>query len=92
MEVGFINVIKVKYVFKDGNEMQGLELNLAPKVKKFIQINKDNAELLMLMNNGLIEWYNRAEFGDDITLKCNTSPDRQYIPDDKNGTINVTMV
>lgn len=91
-EVGFITVVKVKYVFKDGNEMQGLELNLAPKVKKFIQMNKDNADLLRVMGNGLIDWYNRAEFGEDIVLKCSTSKDREYIPDEKNGNISVNVL
>lgn len=92
MEVGFIQVTKVKYSFKDGNELSGLEISLAPKVKKFISINKDNADLMRLMNNGLIEWYNRAEFGDDLILKCSTSKDRTYIPDEKNGTVNVSML
>lgn len=92
MEVGFIQITKVKYSFKDGNELSGLEVSLAPKVKKFISINKDNADLMRLMNNGLIEWYNRAEFGDDIILKCNTSKDRSYIPDEKNGTVNVSVL
>lgn len=91
MEVGYINVVKVKYVFKDGNEMSGLELNLAPKVKKFIQINKDNAELMRIMNNGLVEWYYRAEYGDDIVLKCSTSKDRTYIPDENNGDVAVNI-
>lgn len=91
MEVGFINVIKVKYSFKDGNEMSGVELNLAPKVKKFIQINKDNAELMHLMNNGLIDWYNRADYGDDIILKCSTSKDKTYIPDEYNGNVAVNF-
>lgn len=91
MEVGYINVIKVKYVFKDGNEMSGIELNLAPKVKKFIQINKDNAELMRLTNNGLIDWYNRAEYGDDIALKCSTSKDRTYIPDENNGDVAINI-
>lgn len=76
MDKGFISVVKVKYTFKDGNEMQGLELNLAPKVKKFIQVNKDNAELLKLMNNGLIEWYNRSEFGADLLLTAYTGKDK----------------
>lgn len=91
-EVGFITVVKVKYTFKDGNEMSGIELNLAPKVKKFIQINKDNAELMRLMNNGLIDWYNRAEYGNDIILKCSTSRDRSYIPDANNGEVPVSVV
>lgn len=91
MEVGYINVTKVKYLFKDGNEVSGLELNLAPKVKKFVQINKDNAELMRLMNNGLVEWYYKAEYGDDIILKCSTSKDRTYIPDEKNGNIAVSI-
>lgn len=90
-EVGYINVIKVKYSFKDGNEISGLELNLAPKVKKFVAINKDNAELMRIMNNGLIDWYNRTEYGDDIVLKCSTSPDRSYIPDQKNGPVAVNI-
>ena len=91
-QVGFINVIKVKYVFKDGNEMQGLEINLAPKVKKFIVINRDNAELLRIMGNGLIDWYNRSDFGDDIVLKCSTVKDRTYVPDAKNGDVPVNML
>lgn len=76
METGFITVVKVKYLFKDGNEMQGLELNLAPKVKKFIQLNRDNADLLKLIGNGLIDWYNRAEFGEDLVLKAYTGKDK----------------
>lgn len=92
MDIGFINVIKVKYTFQDGNEVSGLELNLAPKVKKFIQINKDNAQLLKIMRNGLIDWYNRADYGDDIMLKCSTSKDREYIPDEKNGQVEVNFV
>lgn len=80
MDTGFVAVVKVKYVFKDGNEMQGIELNLAPKVKKFIQMNKDNAELLKVMGNGLIDWYNRAEFGDDIMLKAYTGNDKVVDP------------
>lgn len=91
MEVGYINVVKVKYSFKDGNEVSGLELNLAPKVKKFVQINNDNAELMQLMNNGLIEWYHRAEYGDDIVLKCSTSKDKTYLPDEKNGDVAVNF-
>lgn len=76
METGFVNVTKVKYVFKDGNEMQGIELNLAPKVKKFIPLNKDNADIMKIMGNGLIDWYNRVDFGSDIVLKCYTGPDK----------------
>ena len=76
MDKGFISVVKVEYSFQDGNKMQGLELNLAPKVKKFIRIDKDNAELLKLMNNGLIDWYNRAEKGDDILLTAYTGKDK----------------
>lgn len=91
MERGFINVIKVKYSFQDGNEVAGLELNLAPKVKKFIHINKDNAQLLKIMNNGLIDWYNRAEFGDDIMLTCNTSPDL-VVGSSEDGQIPVNFV
>lgn len=79
MEKGFIVVKKVKYIFKDGNEMQGLELNLAPKVKKFIQLNTDNCQLLQIMQNGLIDWYNRANFGDDITLTCYTGKDKTVV-------------
>lgn len=85
MNKGFIHVIKVKYVFKDGNEMQGIELNLAPKVKKFVVINRDNAELLRIMGNGLIDWYNRADFGDDIDCICNTEKDKTYNPENDNA-------
>lgn len=80
METGFVNITKVKYLFKDGNEMQGFEIRLAPKVKKFIPLNKDNMELLKLMGNGLSDWYNRSDFGDDIMLTCNTSKDKIVVP------------
>lgn len=62
-----INVCKVKYKFDD-SEMYGIELRLAPKVKKFVQMNKDNRDLLSLMGNGIDKWYSMAEFGDDIDL------------------------
>lgn len=80
MDKGYINVIKVKYVFKDGNEMQGIEISLAPKVKKFIQMNKDNSDLLRVMGNGLVDWYYRAEFGDDIVLSAYTGNDKVVDP------------
>lgn len=76
METGFITVVKVKYLFNDGNEMQGIELCLAPKVKKFIRIDRDNADLLKMMGNGLIDWYNRAQLGDDIVLKAYVGKDK----------------
>lgn len=62
-----INVCKVKYKFND-SEMFGIELRLAPKVKKFIQMNKDNRDLLSLMGNGIDRWYSMADYGDDIDL------------------------
>lgn len=73
---GFISVVKVKYSFQDGKEMSGVELSLAPKVKKFVHLNKDNCDLLRLMGNGLIDWYNRADYGDDILLTCYTGKDK----------------
>lgn len=76
MDKGFISVLKVEYSFQDGNKMQGIELCLAPKVKKFIRIDRDNADLLKLMGNGLIEWYNRAQMGDDIVLSAYTGKDK----------------
>ena len=89
MDKGFITVIKVKYKFPDGNEMQGLELNLAPKLKKFIRIDKDNADLLKVMQNGLIDWYNNANFGDDIVLTAYTGEDKVV---SNNGQIPVNFV
>lgn len=89
MDKGFINVIKVKYKFQDGNEMQGIELNLAPKVKKFIRIDKDNADLLKVMQNGLIDWYNMADYGDDIVLSAYTGKDKLV---SNNGQIPVNFV
>lgn len=80
MEKAYISVIKVKYIFKDGNEMAGIELNLAPKVKKFIQMNKDNLELLKMMGNGLYEWYSRSDFGDDIILSAYAGKDKLVVP------------
>lgn len=76
MDKGFVTIIKVEYAFQDGKKMQGIELNLAPKVKKFIQINKDNADLLKLIGNGLIDWYYRAELGDDLVLSAYTGKDK----------------
>lgn len=76
MDKGFVSIIKVEYTFQDGKKMNGIELNLAPKVKKFIQINKDNADLLKLIGNGLIDWYYRAELGDDIVLSAYTGKDK----------------
>jgi hypothetical protein len=76
MDKGYITIVKVEYTFQDGNKMQGIELNLAPKVKKFIRIDKDNADLLKLMGNGLIDWYYRAELGDDLVLSAYTGKDK----------------
>lgn len=80
MDKAFVSVIKVKYTFKDGNEMSGIELNLAPKVKKFIQMNKDNLELLRMLGNGLYDWYNRADFGDDLILSAYAGKDKLVVP------------
>lgn len=62
-----VNIVKVKYTFQD-NEVYGVELRFAPKVKKFLSLNKDTKELLDLVGNGLSVWYDRADWGDDITL------------------------
>lgn len=71
-----INIVKVKYKFDD-NEIYGVELRFAPKVKKFLNINKDTKDLLDLVGNGLGQWYKTADFGDDITLSLS-------LPDDPN--------
>lgn len=76
----FINIVKVKYKFQDGNEVEGLELNLAPKVKKFIHCSIDNLELMKIMGNGLEQWYRNSEFGDNIIVEANWSKDRTYSP------------
>lgn len=68
-----INIVKVKYKFDD-NEIYGIELRFAPKVKKFLSMNKDTKDLLDLVGNGLGEWFRTADFGDDITLSL-TLPD-----------------
>jgi len=88
----FVNVLKVKYQFKDGNEIQGLEFNLAPKVKKFIPITKDNADLMRIMHNDLIEWYNRAEFGEDIILEASIEFDRTYNPSENDSSVHVNVL
>lgn len=80
MENGFVNITKVKYSFQDGNECSGIELSLAPKVKKFINLNHDNLQLLQIMGNGLYEWYLRADFGDDIILSAYTGKEKVVIP------------
>lgn len=88
----FVNVVKVKYQFKDGNEIQGIELNLAPKVKKFIPITKDNADLMRIMRNDLIEWYNRAEFGDDLILEAAIEFDKTYNPGENDSSVHVNVL
>ena len=66
-----VNICKVKYEWKDKGEcVYGVELRFAPKVKKFLSMNKDTKELMDLIGNGLAKWYDRADFGDDITLSC----------------------
>lgn len=75
MEKGFINITKVKYAFQDGNEMSGLEISLAPKVKKFINMSRDNLDLLKIMGNGIWAWYQKADYGDDIVLSTYTGDD-----------------
>lgn len=76
----FIDIVKVGYRFTqdDGNvqEVQGIELRLAPKVKKFISMNRDNLELLDLMQNGLGNWYKNAEVGDDIIVSTSWDSDK----------------
>lgn len=78
----FVNCIKVKYTFQDGNEVQGIELNFAPKVKKFIQCSVDNLELMRIMGNGIGDWYRHAQFGDNIILSANWDKDKTYFPTD----------
>lgn len=72
MNKAFVSIVKVEYRFaqEDGSisSVNGIEVRLAPKVKKFISMNKDNLELLELMQNGLAQWYQRAEVGDDLIL------------------------
>lgn len=89
MDNGFVQIIKVKYEFKDGNSLTGFELNLAPKVKKFIPMTKDNLDLLKMMGNGLYDWYNRAEFGEDIVASCYTGRDKVVLPNEKEGPVPV---
>lgn len=68
----FIEIVKVEYNFAqpDGttNLVRGVEVRLAPKVKKFVVMSKDNLELLSLMGNGLAHWYEQAQTGDDVIL------------------------
>lgn len=89
MDKGFIKVIKVKYNFQDGNEVSGIELNLAPKVKKFIHMNADNIELMKLIGNGLVDWYNRVDYGEDLDLTVYTGKDKLVTND---GQVNVNFV
>ncbi len=69
-----VNIVKVKYKFDD-NEIYGVELRFAPKVKKFLSMNKDTKDLLDLVGNGLSKWYQYADFGDDITLSVSLPDD-----------------
>lgn len=80
MDKGFVTIVKVKYEFKDGNCMSGLEVNLAPKVKKFVVMSPDNLDLMKIMGNGLYDWYNRADYGDDIVLSAYTGKDKISVP------------
>ena len=67
-----VQFVKVKYLFPEKNqEISGIELRFAPKVKKFMYMNKDTKELLDLVGNGLAQWYDRADYGDDIIVGAN---------------------
>ena len=74
-----VNIVKVKYKFDD-NEIYGVELRFAPKVKKFLSMNKDTKDLLDLVGNGLGQWFKTADFGDDITLSVS-------LPDNPNEKV-----
>lgn len=85
MNKAFVNIVKVEYRFAqdDGslNTVNGIEVRLAPKVKKFFSMNKDNLELLDLMQNGLADWYARAEVGDDLVLAYSfDSAEKKRVP------------
>lgn len=64
----WVIVTKVQYSFKDGNHMEGIELSLAPSVKKFISFNRDKIELVNLVGNQIHDWYNSADYGDSFAL------------------------
>jgi hypothetical protein len=76
MDHGMVKIVKVKYSFKDGNEMQGIEVWLAPKVKKFFNMSRDNLEIMKTYGNGLADWYYRADFGQDLELQVYTGKDK----------------
>lgn len=80
MDKGFVKVVKVKYNFKDGSEISGLEVWLAPKVKKFVSMNRDNLEIMRTIGNGLADWYQRADYGDDLDLSVFTGKDKVVVP------------
>lgn len=76
MDKGFVKIVKVKYNFKDGSEMSGVEVWFGPKVKKFISMNRDNLEIMKTIGNGLADWYQRVDYGDDLDLTVYTGKDK----------------
>lgn len=64
----WVQIAKVKYTFENGQQVEGIEMRLAPGVKKFISMNSDKKEILQAVGNKLYDWYIHADFGDDTGL------------------------
>ena len=63
-----IKVVKEEFKAPDGNLIRGVRVIIAPKVSKFVSINKETEELLEFMNPNFEHWYSKASNGQEIVL------------------------
>lgn len=63
-----VKIVKEEFKAPDGNLIRGVRVIIAPKVSKFISINKETEELLEFMNPNFEHWYQGAPNGNEIVL------------------------
>ena len=63
-----IKVVKEEFKAPDGNLIRGVRIIIAPKVSKFVSINKETEELLEFMNPNFEHWYNNGPNGQEMIL------------------------
>lgn len=63
-----IKVVKEEFKAPDGNLIRGVRVIIAPKVSKFVSINKETEELLEFMNPNFEHWYHDAPNGLEMIL------------------------
>lgn len=64
----WVVLTKIKYTFEEGNTVEGIEIRLAPGVRKFITMSGDRLEITQAVGNKVADWYLQADFGDDTGL------------------------